>query len=61
MLTFMLRRMDLQMANLNNAMERNLGNWEKIISSTDSRLKVRQVNNPLGSAQAVIVIEYVST
>jgi len=55
----MLRRMDLQMANLNNAMERSLTNWENI-SSADSRLKIRQVNNLLGSIQAVIVIEFVS-
>jgi len=49
----------MQMANLNNSMERTLADWEKIVSSADSRLQIRMVKNPVGSAQAIVVIEFV--
>ncbi|KAK4494687.1 hypothetical protein PRZ48_014043 [Zasmidium cellare] len=53
-----MRIMDLEMMTTFNAKERERADWEKLYSVADSRLKLKNVERPVGSAQSVMEVVF---
>lgn len=53
-----MRIMDLEMMTTFNAKEREKADWEKLFSVADMRLKLKNVERPVGSAQSVMEVAF---
>lgn len=53
-----LRRMDLEMMQMFSGREREMEDWEDLFKSADSKLIVRNVNQPVGSALGLMEVVY---
>lgn len=51
-----MRTMDLQMIMLSNAKERDYAEWIELLAGVDSRLQIRNVKMPLGSAMSLVEV-----
>lgn len=52
-----MRIMDCQMMNFLNSYERELGDWEAVFASADSRLKIKGVTCPPGSVMSLVELQ----